>query len=111
MTLRRIVRLDTSNLSAGSFIDLTYSPEVDLRLKRIECVETTANAYNLLFLTFYMGDVPYFFPDASAALFQPQDPSPITLDLAHAKGVTLKIRVTNADTTTRRLLIHLIYEE
>jgi hypothetical protein len=111
LTLKRIVRLDTGPISAGGFVDLTYAPEVDLKLKRIEVVETTAGAYNLLFLTFYIGDVPFFFPDASAALFQPLDPSPIIFDLAHNKGVYLKIRVTNSDTATRRLIIHLIYEE
>ena len=111
MALRRVVKLDTGSLSAGSFIDLVYAPEVDLKLKRIECVETTAGAYSLIFLTFYIGDVPYFFPDVSAALFQPLDPSPIVFDLAHPKGVYLKVRVTNADSAARRLLIHLIYEE
>jgi hypothetical protein len=105
------VKLDTGSLSAGSFVDLVYAPEVDLKLKRIECVETTAGVYSLLFLTFYIGDVPFFFPDVSAALFQPLDPSPIVFDLAHNKGVYLKIRVTNSDTVARRLLIHLIYEE
>jgi hypothetical protein len=111
VALRRVVKLDTGSLSAGSFVDLVYAPEVDLKLKRVEVVETTAGAYSLLFLTFYIGDVPYFFPDVSAALFQPLDPSPITFDLAHPKGVYLKIRVTNADSAARRLLVHLIYEE
>ena len=111
MTLKRIVKLDTGSISAGGFVDLVYAPEVDLKLKRIECVETTAGAYSLIFLTFYIGDVPYFFPDASAALFQPLDPTPVVFDLAHPKGVYLKIRVTNADTVARRLIIHLIYEE
>jgi hypothetical protein len=111
VTLKRIVKLDTGSLSAGSFVDLVYAPEVDLKLKRIEVVETTANALNLLFMTFYLGDVPFFFPDVSAALFQPLDAYPIIFDLAHNKGVYLKIRVTNSDTTTRRLIIHLIYEE
>lgn len=111
MTLKRIVALDTGSLSAGSFTDLTYAPEVDLKLKRIEVVETTANAPSLLFMTFYVGDVPFFFPNVSAALFQPLDASPIIFDLVHSKGVYLKIRVTNSDSTTRRLIIHLIYEE
>ena len=111
MTLKRIVKLDTGSLSAGSFVDLVYAPEVDLKLKRIEVVETTANAFNMLFMTFYLGDVPFFFPDVSAALFQPLDAYPIIFDLAHPKGVYLKIRVTNTDSTTRRLVIHLIYEE
>ena len=111
MTLKRVVKLDTGSLSAGSFVDLVYAPEVDLKLKRIEVVETTANALNLLFMTFYLVDVPFFFPDVSAALFQPLDPSPIVFDLAHNKGVYLKIRVTNSDTAARRLIIHLIYEE
>ena len=111
MTLKRIVKLDTGSLGAGGFVDLVYAPEVDLKLKRIEVVETTANAFNLLFMTFYLGDVPFFFPDVSAALFQPLDAYPIIFDLAHPKGVYLKIRVTNADSTTRRLVIHLIYEE
>ena len=111
MTLKRIVKLDTGSISAGSFVDLVYAPEVDLKLKRIEVVETTAGAYSLLFLTFYIGDVPFFFPDASAALFQPLDASPIIFDLAHPKGVYLKIRVTNSDSAARRLIIHLIYEE
>jgi hypothetical protein len=111
LTLRRIVKLDTGPISAGGFVDLVYAPEVDLKLKRIEVVETTVGAYSLIFLTFYIGDVPYFFPDVSAAIFQPLDPSPVIFDLAHNKGVYLKIRVTNADTATRRLIIHLIYEE
>jgi len=111
VTLKRIVKLDTGSLSAGSFVDLVYAPEVDLKLKRIEVVETTANAFNMLFMTFYLGDVPFFFPDVSAALFQPLDAYPIIFDLAHPKGVYLKIRVTNTDSTTRRLVIHLIYEE
>ena len=111
MTLKRIVKLDTGSISAGGFVDLVYAPEVDLKLKRIVVVETTAGAYGLLFLTFYIGDVPFFFPDVSAALFQPRDLSPIVFDLAHPKGVYLKVRVTNADSAARRLLIHLIYEE
>jgi hypothetical protein len=111
LTLKRIVKLDTGPISAGGFVDIVYAPEVDLKLKRIECVETTAGAYSLIFLTFYIGDVPFFFPDASAALFQPLDPSPIIFDLAHPKGVYLRIRVTNSDTAARRLLVHLIYEE
>ena len=111
MTLKRIVKLDTGSISAGGFVDLVYAPEVDLKLKRIVVVETTAGAYSLLFLTFYIGDVPFFFPDASAALFQPRELSPIVFDLAHNKGVYLKIRVTNADSAARRLVIHLIYEE
>ena len=111
MTLRRIARLDTGSISAGGFVDVTYAPEVDLKLKTIRVVETTADAYNLVFLTFYIGDVPYFFPDVSAAIFRYNNPEPIVLDLAHAKGVILKIRVTNADAVARRLLIHLVYEE
>jgi hypothetical protein len=55
--------------------------------------------------------VPFFFPDVSVALFQPLDAMPIIFDLAHPKGVYLKIRVTNSDTSARRLIIHLIYEE
>ena len=111
MTLRRIVKLDTGSISAGGFVDLTYAPEVDLKLKRIQVVETTANAYSVIFLTFYIGDVPYFFPDVCAAVLRFDHPQPIVFDLAHAKGVVVKFRVTNADTAARRLLIHLIYEE
>lgn len=111
MALRRIVRLDTGSLSAGAFTDLTYAPEVDLKLKRIAVVETTAGAYSLVFLNLYIGDVPFIFPDASAAVFRFDNPNLPTLDLAHAKGVYLKIRVTNSDTAGRRLLIHLMYEE
>ena len=111
MTLRRIVKLDTGSIPAGGFVDLTYAPEVDLKLKRIQVVETTAGAYSLVFMTFYIGDVPYFFPDVSSALFRFDHPQPIVFDLAHAKGVVVKFRVTNADTAARRLLIHLIYEE
>jgi hypothetical protein len=111
VTLKRIVKLDTGLLGAGSFVDLVYAPEVDLKLKCVKVVETTAGAYSLIFLTFYIGDAPFFFPDVSATLFQPLDPSPTIFDLAHPKGVYLKIRVTNSDTTTRRLLIHLIYED
>jgi len=109
MTLKRIVELDTGSLSAGNYIDLNTAPEVDLKLERIEAVETTANAPNLVFMTFYIGDVPYFFPNVSAALFQPLDASPIIFNLDHKAGVKLTIRVTNSDTATRRLIIHLIY--
>jgi len=111
VTLRRIVRLDTGSVSAGGFVDLTYAPEVDLKLRTIRVVETTAGAYSLVFLTFYVGDVPYFFPDASAAVFRFDVPQAVVFDLVHPKGVILKIRVTNADSAVRRLLVHLVYEE
>lgn len=111
MALKRVVRLDTGNVAAGSFVDLTYAPEVTMRLKRMVVVETTAGAYSLLFLTFYLGDNPIFRPEVSAALFAPNVPVPVVFDLEHKEGVKLSMRVTNADTATRRLLVHLIYEE
>ena len=111
MVLKRVVKLDTGSIPAGSFVDLSYAPEVNLRLKRMICVETTAMALRPITMSFYLGDVPYFFPDSSAALFDPAVPQPIVFDLVHSAGVKLVMRVTNTDTTARRLLVHLVYEE
>ncbi len=111
MVLKRIVTLDTGSISAGSFVDVWYAPEVNLKLKRVIVVETTANATSLVFMTFYMGDVPFFFPNVSATLFGHDVPEPIIFDLTHSAGVKLTMRVTNTDSAARRLLIHLVYEE
>jgi len=111
VVLKRIVVLDTGSISAGGFIDVSYAPEVNLKLKRIIAVETTANALSLLFATFYIGDVPYFYPNISLKLFDLANPTPITFDLVHSAGVKLIMRITNADSSARRVLLHLIYEE
>jgi hypothetical protein len=111
LTLKRIVVKDTGSISAGSFVDIDYAPEVNLKLKRIIAVETTANALSLVFATFYIGDVPYFFPNVSLKLFDPASPQPIIFDLTHSAGVKLTMRITNNDSAARRVLIHLIYEE
>jgi hypothetical protein len=109
--LKRIVVRDTDSIPAGGFVDIDYAPEVNLKLKRIIAVETTAGALSLLFATFYIGDVPYFFPNVSLKLFDPANPEPIVFDLTHSAGVKLVMRITNNDTVARRVLIHLIYEE
>ncbi len=111
MTLKRIVTLDTGSISAGGFVDVWYAPEVNLKLKRVIVVETTANATSLIFMTFYLGDVPFFFPNVNANLLRHDVPVPIIFDLTHSAGVKLTMRVTNSDSAARRLLIHLIYEE
>lgn len=111
MALRRIVRIDSGDLGAGSFKDVDYAPEVNLRLKRIIAVETTAAAYRLVFVKIQMGDVPLTSPDISAELLRPDIAQPIVFDLVHVAGVKLIFRVTNSDTTTRRLHLHLVYEE
>jgi hypothetical protein len=111
MVLKRIAVKDTGSIPAGGYVDIDYAPEINLRLKRIIAVETTANALSLLFTTFYIGDVPYFFPNASLKLFDPVNPVPIIFDLAHPAGVKLIMRITNNDTAARRVLIHFVYEE
>jgi len=111
VTLKRIVVLDTGSISAGSFVDVSYAPEINLKLKRIIAIETTADAPNLVFMTFYMGDVPYFYPNASAGIFHLRNLEPVIFDLMHSAGVKLTMRITNSDSAARRLLIHLVYEE
>lgn len=111
MALRRIVRLDSGDLGAGAFKDFDYAPEVNLRLKRIIAVEATAAAYRLVFVRIQMGDVPLTSPDISAELLRPDIAQPIVFDLVHVAGVKLIFRITNADTTTRRVHLHLVYEE
>ena len=111
MALKRIVVLDTGSISSGGYVDVYYAPEVNLRLKRIMAVETTAGALSSIFATFYLGDVPYFFPNVSLKIFDPANPEPIVFDLVHSAGVKLTMRITNNDSSTRRVLIHLVYEE
>jgi hypothetical protein len=111
MALRRIVRIDSGDIAAGGFKDLDYAPEVNLRLKRIIAVETTAAAYRLVFVRINMGDIPLTAPDISAELLRPDLAQPIIFDLVHVAGVKLIFRITNADTTTRRVHLHLVYEE
>jgi len=111
MSLKRIVVKDTGSIPAGNYVDIDYAPEVNLRLKRIIAVETTANALSLLFATFYIGDVPYFFPNVSLKLFDPANPGPIIFDLVHSAGVKLTMRITNNDSAARRVLLHFVYEE
>lgn len=111
MALKRIVVKDTGSISAGGYVDIDYAPEVNLKLKRIIAVETTASALSLLFATFYLGDVPYFFPNTSLKLFDPANPEPIIFDLMHSAGVKLTMRITNNDSSTRRVLLHFVYEE
>jgi hypothetical protein len=111
MVLKRIVVRDTGSIAPGSFADIEYAPEVNLRLRRIVAIETTANALSLLFATLYIGDVPYFFPNVSLKLFDPANPEPIIFDLVHPAGVKLTMRITNNDSQARRVLLHFIYEE
>ena len=111
MVLRRIVVKDTGSIAAGYHADIDYAPEVNLKLKRIMAVETTAGALSLLFATFYLGDVPYFSPNVSLKIFDPANPEPIVFDLMHNAGVKLTMRITNNDSAARRVLIHFIYEE
>jgi hypothetical protein len=109
--LKRITVQDTGNIAAGGYADISFAPEVNLRLKRVIAVETTAGALSLLFATFYIGDVPYFYPNVSLKLFDPANPEPIIFDLVHSAGVKLTMRITNNDSTTRRVLLHFVYEE
>ncbi|MCC6014121.1 MAG: hypothetical protein LM564_00260 [Desulfurococcaceae archaeon] len=111
MALKRIVAKDTGSIPAGGFVDIDYAPEVNLRLKRIIAVELTGGVLAPLFATFYLGDVPYFFPNVSLKIFDPANPEPIIFDLVHSAGVKITMRITNNDSTTRRVLLHLVYEE
>ena len=111
MALKRIVVKDTGSIAAGGFVDIEYAPEVNLRLRRIIAVELTGSVLAPLLATFYLGDVPYFFPNTSLKLFDPANPEPIIFDLVHSAGVKLTMRITNTDSTARRVLIHFVYEE
>lgn len=111
MVLKRIVRLDTGSIAAGSYADVRYAPEVSLKLKRIEVVEASGASLNNVMATLYIGDVPVLMPDASLAIFAAGYPSPITLDLSHPAGVFLTMRVTNNTSAAVRVYIHLVYEE
>jgi hypothetical protein len=111
VALRRIVRLDSGDIPAGGFKDLDYAPETNLKLRRIIAVETTAGVYRLLFVRIQMGDIPLTSPDISAELLRPDLANPIVFDLVHVAGVKLIFRITNADTATRRLHLHLVYED
>ncbi|MEM4844525.1 MAG: hypothetical protein QXV81_08155 [Ignisphaera sp.] len=110
MPIKRIVKLDTGSLSAGSFVDLTYAPEVNLTIKKIIAVEATGASINNVLSTFYIGDVPYFMPDVSLAIFHPSNLHNPDIDLVLPAGVRLTMRVTNNETAARRVLIHLICE-
>ncbi|MEM3982478.1 MAG: hypothetical protein QXM71_07165 [Thermofilum sp.] len=110
MPLRRIVKLDTGSLSAGAFVDLTYAPEVNLTIKKILAVEATGASINNVLSTFYIGDVPYFMPDVSLAIFHPSNQYNPDIDLVLPAGVRLTMRITNNEAAARRVLIHLICE-
>ena len=110
MALKRVVLIDTGNISSGSYTDVSYAPEVDLTLNKVYAVETTSGALSLLFATFYLADEPFFAPNASLKLFDPANSEPITFNLVHKNGTKLSMRITNSDTATRRVLIHLVYE-
>jgi len=111
MVLKRIAVKDTGSIAAGGFADIEYAPEVNLKLKRIIAVELTGGVLAPLLATLYLGDVPYFYPNASLKLFDPANPEPIIFDLVHVAGTKLTMRITNTDSTARRVLLHFIYEE
>ena len=111
MALKRIVKIDTGSISAGGFVDISYAPEVDLRLKKIRIVEASGNTIYNVTMTLRMGDKPYVDPDVSASLFVGDYDKLMTLDIDHPAGVKLSSRVTNSESAARRLFIHLIYEE
>ncbi|MEM3982561.1 MAG: hypothetical protein QXM71_07585 [Thermofilum sp.] len=110
MALKRIVKLDTGSLAAGSFTDLTYAAEVNLTIKKIIAVEATGASINNVVATFYIADVPYFMPDTSLMLFHPSNQYNPDIDLVLPAGVRLTMRVTNNEAAARRVLIHLICE-
>ena len=107
----RIRVIETGSISAGSHKDYEQAEEVDLVLKRIFIVETGGNSMNNVVLTLYVGDKPYFKPNASAAIFDPSNPLNPELNIEVAKGVKVSGRVTNNESAARSLLIHLVYEE
>lgn len=110
MPVKRIVRLDTGSLATGAFIDITYSPEVNLMITKIVVIEAGGNTVNNVMLTFYVADTPILTPDASAALFATTSLHNPDLKVLLQSGVRLTMRVTNNESTTRRLYIHLISE-
>jgi len=110
MPVKRIVKLDTGALAAGAFTDITYSPEINLMITKIVIIEAAGNPVNNVTLTFYVADVPYFHPDVSAALFTTTSLHNPELKVLLQAGVRLSMRITNGESTTRRLYIHLIAE-
>jgi hypothetical protein len=61
-------------------------------------------------LTFNVGDVPYFRPNASAAVFDPSNPLNPELNIEVKKGVKVSGRVTNNTAASVQCYIHLVYE-
>lgn len=110
MPLKRIVRLDTGVISSKSYKDVWYAPETNLVIKKIVAVEAGGNSLDQVYTTLYIGDVPYFFPDASLALFTSTSLHNPELNLTLPAGVKLTMRVSNDYETERRVLIHLICE-
>ena len=81
MALKRIIRLSAGKISANGQVDVKHTPEVNLVLKRIIVVEETGASVNKVFATLYLGEDPYFSPDVSLALFLPNNPAPIELNI------------------------------
>jgi len=108
--LKRIVKLDTGVLSAGAIKDLTYAAEVNLTIKKIMAIEESGLSIGKVYATFYIGDVPYFMPDANLTIFQPTILHNPDIDLVLPAGVRLTMRITNNESGDRRVLIYLICE-
>lgn len=110
MPLKRIVKLDTGVIPAGAIKDLTYAAEVNLTIKKIVAVEESGLSISKVYTTLYIGDVPYFMPDANLAIFHPSFQYIPDIDLVLPAGVRLTMRVTNNEAGDRRVLIYLICE-
>jgi len=111
MPLKRIVKLSTGTISAGSFVDVWYAPEINLKIHNIIAIEASGASLNNVHATLYIGDVPYAFPDVSLAVFSPSNFSNPDIDLTLPAGVKLSMRVTNNSSSAVNVFIYLICTE
>jgi len=111
MALKRIVKLATGSISAGSFVDVWYAPEVNLKIRKIIAIEASGASLNNVHATFYIGDMPYAMPDVSLAVFSPTNLHNPEINLVLSAGVKLSMRVTNNSSSAVSVFIYLICEE
>jgi len=108
MPLKRIVKIATGTIPAGSFVDVWYAPEVNLKIHKILAVEASGAALNNVHATLYFGDVPYAYPDVSLAVFSPTNLHNPDIDLVLPAGTKLTMRITNNTSSAVNVFIYLI---
>jgi len=111
MAFDRIRMIDTGDISAGGYVDFSQAEEVDLTLKRVFVVEASGASVNNVVMTIHVGDQPLVRPNVSAAVFDPSNPLNPELNIPVPKGTKVNGRVTNNESASRRLYIHLVYEK